>query len=155
MARVKLEIPRELSFSCLLQVRITDLNYANHLANDKVLSLFHEARFQYFVHFGYTELKVEGKSLIMADVVINFRNESFYGEQLFCEVGAGDFSRAGFDLYYRLIRKSDKAIIAEAKTGMVFYDYSTRKVISIPAGFKEKVGEAEIVHSVTKTKEQV
>lgn len=155
MARVKLEIPENLPFSCDLQVRITDLNYANHLANDKVLSLFHEARYQYFLYYGYTELKIEGNSLIMGDCVINFRTEGFYGDALRCEMGAGDYSRAGFDLYYRLIRIADNAIVAECKTGMVCFNYEQRKVESVPPRLKETLGDALLAELPTQTSKQV
>lgn len=56
MARLKLILPESFLFSTTIAVRITDLNYGNHLANDKVLSILHEARMQFFQHYGYSEV---------------------------------------------------------------------------------------------------
>ena len=56
MARIKLDFSDKFLFSTIIPVRITDLNYGNHLANDKVLSIIHESRIQFFQHYGYSEL---------------------------------------------------------------------------------------------------
>ncbi|MEM0999479.1 MAG: thioesterase family protein [Bacteroidota bacterium] len=149
MARVKLELPGTLPFSCKLRVRITDLNYAGHLGNDKVLSLIHEARAQYFVHYGYTELSAEGIGFIMSDCVIVFKSEGHFNQELTGEVGAGDFARASLDLYYRLRDAASGKIVAEAKTGMVAYDYERAKVVSIPLALKARLGNA--LHPETET----
>ncbi|RMF54479.1 MAG: thioesterase, partial [Calditrichaeota bacterium] len=43
MARLKLTLPEKFHFTTELSIRISDVNYANHLGNDAVLSLIHEA----------------------------------------------------------------------------------------------------------------
>lgn len=65
MERIKLTPPEEFKFSTKIKVRITDINYGNHVGNDTFLSYLHEARMQYLNHFNYTELNVNGCSLIM------------------------------------------------------------------------------------------
>jgi acyl-CoA thioester hydrolase len=113
------------------------LNYGGHVGNDTVLSLIHEARVQFLKHYGYEELKLEGVSLIMSDVGIEFKAELFYGDIVTAFITAINFNRAGFDIYYKLMR--NETIVAIAKTGMICYNYDTRKVVSVPAGVKEKL----------------
>lgn len=137
MARIKIELPEQFSFSTKIPIRITDLNYGGHVGNDTVLSLIHEARVQYLKSFGYEELNIEGVSLIMSDVGIEFKSELFYGDMITAFVTAMDFSRIGFDLYYKMMR--EQTIVATAKTGMICYNYDTKKVVSLPAGVKEKL----------------
>ena len=141
MARIKLDIPAVFGFSTLLPVRITDLNYGGHVGNDTILTLIHEARMQFLRQAGYSELNLEGVSLIMGDVAIEFRQELFYGDQLEVSVTATDFSRVGFDLYYKLEKVSGeyRVLIAQAKTGMVCFNYQLRKVVAVPAGVPEKL----------------
>ena len=103
MARIKLTLPSTFSFSTLIPVRITDLNYGNHLGNDAVLSLIHEARMQYLISKGYTELDLAGVGMLMSDAAIEFKAEAFYGDILKAYVTPGDISRVGFDLYYKLV----------------------------------------------------
>jgi acyl-CoA thioester hydrolase len=134
MARIKLTLPESFSFSASIPVRITDLNYGGHVGNDAILSLLHEARVQYLQSLHFTELDFAGTSLIMSDVAIEFKNELFYGSELKVYVTAGDFTKAGFDLYYELLidRDGKEVTIAVAKTGMVCFNYTTRKVSPIP-----------------------
>lgn len=110
MARIKLALPEIFTFSCSIPVRITDMNYGGHAGNDTVLSLIHEARMQYLVHFGYTEMNLAGAGLIMSDVGIEFKKELFYGEQVIASVVAGDFP--GSDLIFIInLRKSHRLAI--------------------------------------------
>ncbi len=137
MARVQLTLPQSFVFSTLIPVRVGDLNYGGHVGNDAILSIMHEARMQFLKHYQCTELDLFGVSLIQSDTVIVYKSESFYGDILLCEVTPTEFTRAGFDLYYR-ISHSDKGYdIAYAKTGMVCFDYKNRKVSAVPESFKQ------------------
>ena len=77
MARIKLEIPGQIIASFNIPIRIADINYGNHVGNDAFVSIIHEARMQWLNQYGYTELKIEGIGLIMSDLAIEFKNESF------------------------------------------------------------------------------
>lgn len=135
MARIKVDIPTQFPFEARIPVRITDLNYGRHVGNDAILSLIHEARMQFLHHYGYTEMDLEGAGMIMADVAIEFKAELFYGDELLVQVAATDLSRVGFDLCYHLRKVAGDhfATVALAKTGMVCYDYSTKKIVAVPA----------------------
>ena len=134
MARIKLIPPTEFHFFTEIPIRITDLNYGNHVGNDSILSIIHEVRVQYLEKYKLTELDFAGVSLIMSDVVIEFKNESFYGDTIKAYAQAEDFSSAGFDIYYKLTTETNNETktIAIAKTGMVCFDYSSRKVVKLP-----------------------
>jgi len=143
MARVKIDLPNTFRFQTTISIRITDLNYGGHVGNDCILSLIHEARVQYLQSMGYTELNMGGVSLIMSDVAIEYKNELFYGDRLLISVSTGDFSSSGFDLLYKMEKEADKGlqIIAKVKTGMVCFDYSSRKVMRVPENVKQLLTE--------------
>lgn len=134
MPKTKLLLPEHFPFTVEIPVRITDLNYGGHVGNDAILSLIHEIRVQFLRHHGYGELDLAGAGLIMADVTIEFKSELFYGDALWASVAAAEFSRVGFELYYKLEKKSDgKSIpVAFARTGMICYDYTNKKIVSVP-----------------------
>lgn len=138
MARTKIDLPDKFSFTTSIPVRITDINYGGHVGNDAVLSLIHEARMQFLKQLGYTELEFGGVGLIMADAAIEFRNELFYGDIVIISIACAEFSKVGFDIYYKLEKIHDKnqdekrIPVATAKTGMVCYDYSNKKIAVIP-----------------------
>ncbi|HUQ64547.1 MAG TPA: thioesterase family protein [Flavitalea sp.] len=130
MARINIEFPSSFTFSSTIPVRITDLNYGGHVGNDSILSIIHEARAQFFKSFGYSEINLGGPGTIMSDVVINFNNELFYGDVVHVSVAVMNISRVAFDIVYLLMKQNVK--VAEAKTGMVCFDYEKKKVMSVP-----------------------
>ncbi|WP_372738460.1 acyl-CoA thioesterase [Neptunomonas sp.] len=135
MARIKIDMPDNYTFTTELPVRISDINYGGHLGNDAVLSMIHEARIRFFNYYHYTELDVEGAGIIMTDSAIVYRAEGFHGDQIQIDVAVGDFNKYGCDIYYMLSNKKTAEEIAHAKTGIVFFDYKSRKVIPVPEGF--------------------
>lgn len=139
MARVKIDLPKTLPFKTTMNIRIGDLNYGNHLSNDAVLAFVHEARVQYLKALGYSELDMEGVGLIMADTAIVYKSEGFLGDEIEIQVGAGEVSKVSFDLFYRLIKKDTKQEIALVKTGMVCFDYSSKKVTALPEEARKKL----------------
>jgi acyl-CoA thioester hydrolase len=135
MARVKLEFPGQKPlFTANIPVRITDINYGNHLGNDALLSVLHEARMQFLAVHGWTELQTAGAALIMADLMVAYKNESFYGDMLSISLFVQEIGPFSFDLLYRIETARGDTIIdvAAAKTGMVCFDYLARKKHRIP-----------------------
>jgi YbgC/YbaW family acyl-CoA thioester hydrolase len=132
MARIRISIPENFSFTTIIPIRITDLNYGGHVGNDAILSLLHEARVQFLKQHGFTELDFASTSLIMSDVAIEYKAEVFYGSSLKVMVTAADFTRAGFDIFYKVVGAENEQLIAIAKTGMVCFDYNTKKITAVP-----------------------
>lgn len=134
MASIKIALPEHFPFSANISVRITDINYGNHVGNDAVLGIIHEARMQFLRHFGYTELDFDGVGMIMKDVAIEFKKELFYGDNIKVSVACTNFTRAGFELYYKLEKEESGTAktVAVAKTGMVCFDYDLRKIVAVP-----------------------
>ena len=142
MARIKLEVPATTIAVVQVPVRITDINYGNHVGNDAFVGIIHEARMQWLAANGYTELDIEGIGLIMSDIVVEFRNESFYGDTINATLSIGEITKAGFELYYRLSTKRNNTdiILANAKTGMICFDYTVKKVVALPEKLKLLLG---------------
>lgn len=141
MPRIKIEMPAVFPFKTSIPVRITDLNYGGHVGNDQILSMIHEARVQYLLYLGFEEMNLAGVGLIMRNVEIEFKSELFYGDIIQASVAAGDFSRIGFELYYRFEKEKEnkKTLLVLAKTGMICYDYEAKKIVSLPEPAKRKM----------------
>lgn len=138
MARVKVDIPEHVHFKATIPVRVTDLNYGNHLGNDALLSIMHEARMQLLGHYGWSELDLAGASMIMADVAIEYKGEGFYGDLLSIKLAFTDMNKYGFDITYHILNQNGKEV-ARAKTGMLCFNYKERKLMSLPAEVKAKI----------------
>lgn len=141
MSHIKIELPASYNFTCSIPVRISDINYGNHVGNDAVLSIIHEARMQYLRSLGYTELSFGGTGMIMTDVAITFKSELHYGDTIIASVAVTDISRTGFDLIYKLEKQTANGpvLAAAGKTGMLCYDYAGKKITSIPEEVLKKI----------------
>jgi acyl-CoA thioester hydrolase len=139
MARIKIEFPEQLIGTVSIPVRITDINYGNHVGNDAFVSIIHEARVQWLKQHGFSELNIDGVSLIMSNLAIEFKKESFYEDIIEIKLSAGEISKVSFELYYQLsaVRNNETILLANAKTGMVCYDYPAKKVMALPEVLKQ------------------
>ena len=136
MARVAIELPQYFPFSTDIPVRISDINYNNHLGHDAIITLIHEARMRFLNAHGFTELDIDGFGLVMTNLVVIYKAEVFYGEVLTIEVAIQGFTKYGFDFVYRITNEETGTEVARAKTGVLTFDYGTRKVVAVPKVFK-------------------
>jgi len=144
MLRIQLKPLSHYPFSTEITVRTTDLNYGGHLGNDKLLSLIHEARVAFLAHHGFSELDCGGVSLILGDAVLMYQGEAFAGDILRFEVAAGEPTRCGFRLFYRVTRPADNAAIALVENGMACFDYKLRKIQPLPESLRSIFNEEVI-----------
>ncbi|MDD0852826.1 thioesterase family protein [Halobacteriovorax sp. GB3] len=138
MARVKISIPSNKIYETQLSVRVNDINYGNHLSNDALLRFAHEVRLRFLNELSFDELNFYGGGLIMSDAALQYKNEGFLFDQLHCELYIDEITTHGFEFVYKFIRSRDKATICVVKTGMVFFNYETKKIASCPQGFVDK-----------------
>ena len=141
MPRIKIELPPKFIFSTEIPLRISDINYGGHLGNDAVLSIFQEARIRFLNQFGYSEISIEGSSIIMVDAAVQYKSQGFYGDVLIVELNVDDIQRSGCDFIYRATNKITGKEIARGKTGIVFFDYKNSKLVSVPEAFKKLIEE--------------
>ena len=135
MARVKIELPKEFLFKTEIPIRISDINYGGHLGNDAVLSIAHEARLRFLKQYNFTELNVGGAGIIMVDAAVQYKSEGLHGDIVLVEIAVTDITGVGCDFVYRCTNKNTGTVIAIVKTGIVFYDYNRKKIVSVPEKF--------------------
>lgn len=141
MSRVKLQLPEHINFTTEIDIRISDINYGGHLGNDSVLSLIHESRIRLLADKGFSEIDVDGVGIIMIDSIIVYSSEGFYGDKIRIDVSVDDISSTGCDIFYRLVNSKTDKEISKAKTGIVFFDYNTKKITRTPKKFLELFGK--------------
>lgn len=141
MSRVKIDVPDKFIFSTEIPLRISDINYGGHLGNDAVLSIFQEARIRFLNQFEYSEVNIEGSSIIMVDAAVQYKSQGFYGDVLLVELTVDDIQRIGCDFIYLAFNKQSVKEVARGKTGITFYDYKNNKLVSVPEPFKKLIDE--------------
>ena len=138
MPRAVITLPDNYIFSTDLEIRIGDINYGNHLANDALLALVHESRVRLLNTLGYSEKDVEGCGIIMTDCVIIYKQQAYYGDVLKIQIAVEDFGSHACDLIYLLSNKSTGKETARVKTRIAFFDYQQNKITKIPEQFIQK-----------------
>ena len=84
-------------------------------------------------------MNISGTSLIMNELFVEFKNEAFYKDMLEVKIFAGEIFKVGFEFFYSLSTMRDKSslLIANAKTGMVCFNYDEKKLIPVPEELKK------------------
>ena len=136
MSKTLLTPPEAFVFYTNITVQIGDINYGNHLANDAVLRLVHEARLRWLATAGWNEINIDGVGLIMTHAHIHYQAQAFYSDELRFALGITDSRRTGFTLHTHISRPSDQTSIAQVQTSMAFFDYAQQKVARMPNAFQ-------------------
>lgn len=147
MARLKLDFPEDqYCYSTQLTVRVTDINGANHLGNDSMISMISEARARFLYEFGIRdEDDSDDTGIIVTDLATTYKAEAYARDQLLFEVGVMDFNRYGGDITFRITRPRDNTLVAMAKSGFVFFNYKIKQVVPMPEDFRNKFAKVNLL----------
>ena len=141
MARIQIALPETFIYRLELPVRASDLNYGGHVGNDTMLTLLQEARIQFYRTLGLKdEISFEGSvGQIITDATVVYKAEAFLGDVLEIQLAVADFNKYGFDMFYLVSNRNTGVEVARAKTGIVCFDYETRKISSVPTSLLNKL----------------
>ena len=129
-------------FKTRLGIRVSDVNYGGHLANERVLGYFHEARVRYLEVLELSEIDIGDQvSLTQTEAFVSYKGEGFLGDDLEISVIIGEFSRARFKVEYEISRPLDQKLIATGYTILAGFNYQTKRPQRIPQSFKNAVNE--------------
>lgn len=143
MARINIEQPEHHAFSTDLDIYLTHINHAGHVDNALLLTLVSEARQRFFQSMGYSQSDVEGVGIIVADAAVQYLSEAFHGETVVVEMSALDFNKYGCDLVWRVRERESGRDVAKGKTGIVFFDYATRRITPVPDAFRSRAERSQ------------
>lgn len=130
-------------YSCTLPVTIGDINYGQHMGNDRFLAFFHEARLGFLASLGCSESDIgEGLGLIMASAAIIYIAQVKHGDSLVISVTPGECAKASFELLYTAKLAGNNAIAAKGSTKLCAFDYARQKIARLPESFLNKIESA-------------
>lgn len=120
-----------------MTLQVVHMNYGNHLGNDSVLTLAHEARVCWLRELGHTELDIEGVGLIQSDAMVMYRSEGLLGNNVSLELFLGDQNLMSMDIYCKITNIDSKKEIARVKVGLIFFNYENKSISNCPSKFLE------------------
>lgn len=136
MQRVKLSPPETFFFSMERTVGISDLNYARHMDSIAMIRVIHEARLQFLADLGFSESNIYGLGMVVTDLAIDFRSESFANDVLVVDVGVSKFNKYGFDIGFQVTNRALDTVVCIANVGVVFFDFDNHKLAELPGAFQ-------------------
>ncbi len=150
MARLQFELPAQFIFSTDIPIYISHVNQGGHLDNAQLLTLVSEARVRFFRWLGYPgEIGVEGLTIVVGDMLAQYKSEAFYGETMQVDMLPDDFNKYGFDLVFRLRDQASGREVARGKTGVVFVGDAPgggKKVSTVPEAFMARLRARQGAH---------
>ncbi|MEM4271294.1 MAG: thioesterase family protein [Candidatus Pacearchaeota archaeon] len=144
MSKNNVVFPEHVEFSTEVSIRKIDLSMDLHVSFATILDLVFEAHLQFFEYLGYSVTNIHGRSIIFANLTIDYQGELFYKDKVQIDVSVNNMQEKFFDLYFRLT-KNEKEPVASVKIRVLFFDYDQRKVVAIPKEFREKFPHAQAV----------
>lgn len=144
MPRLKVAVPEQFLFSMERTVGLSDINYAKHLDSVSMVNMLHEARLQFLASLGFTEANIFGLGMVVTDLAVDYRSESFANDLLLIDVGVSTFNRYGFDIGMQVTNSALETVVCNAKVGVVFFDFDKHEISEVPIAFKTKLGHPEV-----------
>jgi acyl-CoA thioester hydrolase len=131
-------------FKLPIQLRYSDLDPQWHVNNIRTLSLLEHARFAYLIELGL----FDGKSffdlgLIVADVHITYLAPIELDHKICACVRVSKIGNKSLIFEYQIIEETTHAILVNAETVMVAYDYHTHQSIPVPDQWRDKISAYE------------
>ena len=127
-----------------LAVTIGDINYGQHMGNDRFLSFFHEARLGFLETLGASETSIGGTTgLIMTEAGIKYLAQVVRGDELDIAVTVSEIAKASFTLRYDAMRRSDGRAVAAGQTVLCAFDYAKNRIARLPDAFVTSLSAAQ------------
>ena len=124
-----------------MEVRYGDLDPQGHLNNAKYLTFFEQARVQYMIHLGlYTQdqsfMKV---GVIVADAHIAFLAPIHFGDDVKVGVRLSKLGNKSMTVEQSIVNNASGQEVAKGEVVTVTFDYQSKKTISIPDEWRNKI----------------
>lgn len=129
------------NFSIPLTVRVSDLNYGNHVGHQNFFSFFQEARIAYLRQFDYSELDIGGCGMLVAEANCKYKRELYLNDAITVSCRVSKLKSKLFNMEY-MISKGD-TICAEGFTVNICYDYHGKSIVRVPKAFAAAIIEFE------------
>lgn len=118
-------------FSHRLQVRFRDCDAMGHVNNAVYLTYLEETRFAYWRSLWGAEMGAPGTpAVILARAEIDYRKAASYGDVLEVRLALEKIGRTSITSTYEILTDSGE-LVANARTVLVAYDYTTSKPVPI------------------------
>ncbi|MGA7193005.1 MAG: thioesterase family protein [Anaerolineales bacterium] len=128
-----------------IEVRYGDLDPQGHLNNAKYLTFFEQARVRYMIHLSlFTQDQSFMKiGVIVADAHIAFLAPLHFGDDVKVGVRTSKLGNKSMTVEQNIVNSSNGQEMAKGEIVMVTFNYQSKKTISIPDEWRDKISRFE------------
>jgi acyl-CoA thioester hydrolase len=119
-----------MSFSYPLEVRFRDLDVLGHVNNAVMATYLEQARVSWWWKY-LAGRPFESEGCLIARIEIDYKKPVLLEDKIHIELWCSKIGRCSFELSYRVLRTTDKTLMAEGKSVQVMYDFSKKKPMAI------------------------
>jgi acyl-CoA thioesterase FadM len=116
-------------------VRVSDLNYGQHVGIAEMHRLAHQARISFLSSLGYTERDIGGVGFLAVESHIELLSESVLGDLLRFQVKIEIFSKAQFKSRVSIVDPQTGKAVASVEDRLVCYDFMRKRPAAVPEEF--------------------
>ena len=124
-----------------LEVRFRDCDPLGHVNNAVYLTYLEQARFAHWRAvwgFNFEGLPSNAPGVILARAEIDYRRPARYGDVLEVRISLDRIGRTSFTYLYEVVDQAG-AVVAEAKSVQVMYDYAAGTPVALSDEMKAKL----------------
>ncbi|MCO5232031.1 MAG: thioesterase family protein [Chitinophagales bacterium] len=146
MKKEKIVFPEKVLWRTEKVINEQDINFANHMGNERILVWADEIRSQFLNHIGWDlQFATQKTGIIVANHTIVYQSEGFLGDLISIEVGVDYIKECSFDMIIKCYKESASRNLVVIRTGIVCFNYLKREIVGIPNEFISYLnGEKEI-----------
>lgn len=140
MKKERIDFPEKILWAANRTIAASDINYANHMGNERILVWADEIRTSFLNGIGWDEKSFqEGAGVIVANHTIVYQSEGFLDDEVLIEVGIDNLTEYSFDIVIRTKKSDSGRNMVVLRTGVVCFNYQKREIQSIPEQFLQKL----------------
>ena len=119
-------------------VKQEDLNYGNHVGNERALLFFQWARESFLRQNNLSETNIgDGSGFIQVEATVQYKKQLFLDQKIEVRITKIEIKGLKIIFEYEIYTGKELAITGTAK--VLAYNYEEQKIKKIPAKFKEIV----------------
>ena len=130
-----------MSFSCPIQIRMSDLDPFNHVNNGAQCNFFDMGRSRFFEHAFRSEIDWLSFNYVLVHVALDFKNPIHFHDDLICESIILEVGNSSFKMVQLLKDQQTGLVKTICHCAVVYFDREKNKSVRIPDPDREKLLE--------------
>ena len=123
-----------------IEVRYADIDAQRHVNSACYFTYMEEARVKYAEHLGLWDGKdFDDVGFIMAEQSCTYKASVTYKQSIHVGVRTARLGNKSFEWVYSIQDRESGREMAVGRTVLVAYDYRSKRSVSIPSGWKQKI----------------